>query len=216
MLYLLALLALLAAPLGVLAQEGQQASSPNPSSTLSLIDLQGQEHSLSSLRGKLVVLNFWATWCAPCREEMPLLVSLQKRYGTRGIQVIGASVDDESTAAQIAPFVERLKINFPIWIGATIEHMQVLGLGSALPATAFLDRDGQIAGRIIGVVTKDDLQRRIDWFLGDRTTPAPPALLNKIEQQAHDHPDEHGHKHEGEEEHEHASVTIEGASSVPS
>ena len=106
MLYLLALLALLAAPLGVLAQEGQQPPHPILLRHLSLRDLQGQEHSLSSLRGKLVVLNFWATWCAPCREEMPLLVSLQKRYGTRGIQVIGASVDDESTAAQIAPFVE--------------------------------------------------------------------------------------------------------------
>ena len=163
-----------------------------------------------------MVLNFWATWCVPCREEMPLLVSLQKRYGGRAVQVIGASVDDESTQAQIAPFIQKLKIRFPIWIGATIEHMQSLGLGSALPATAILDRDGQIAGRIIGVVDKNDLHQRIDWLLSDRTTPVPPPLLNTIEQHAHDRPDEHGHKHDGEEEHEHGSVAIEGASSVPS
>jgi hypothetical protein len=147
---------------------------------------------------------------------MPLLVSLQKRYGAHGVQVIGASVDEESTQAEVAPFVQKLKINFPIWIGATLEEMESLGLGSALPATAILDRDGQIVGRIIGVVTKGDLQQRIDWLLSDRATPAPPPLLNTIEQHAHDHSHEHGHKHEGEEEHEHASVAIEGASSVPS
>ncbi len=213
---LLALLAFLAVPLGILAQEGNQASSPNPLSTLALRDMQGQEHSLGSLRGKIVVLNFWATWCAPCREEMPLLGSLQKRYRAQGVQVIGASVDDKSTQAQIAPFVEKLKINFSIWIGATIEHMQSLGLGRALPATAILDRDGQILSRIIGVVTKVDLQQRIDWLLSDRTAPAPAPLLNTIEQQAHDHLHEPGHKHVGEEEDEHASVAIEGVSSVPS
>jgi thiol-disulfide isomerase/thioredoxin len=213
--YLLALVALLAAPVGILAQEEKQPSSPHPLSIFTLRDLQGQEHSLSSLSGKIVVLNFWATWCAPCREEMPLLVSLQKRYGAQGVQVIGASVDDESTQARIAPFIKKLRIDFPIWIGATIEHMQTLGLGGALPATAILDRDGQVAGRIIGMVSKGDLQQRMKWLLSDRTTPAPPPI-NTIEPGVHDHPHEHGHKHEGEEEHEHGSVTIEGASSVPS
>jgi hypothetical protein len=147
---------------------------------------------------------------------MPLLMSLQKRYGAHRVQVIGASVDDESTQSEVAPFIQKLRINFPIWVGATLEHMQSLGLGSALPATAVLDRDGQIVGRIIGVVPKGDLQQRIDWLLSDRTKPAPQPLLNTIEQHAHDHPDEHGHKHEGEEEHEHGSVAIEGVSSVPS
>ena len=117
-----------------------------------LENITGQEHSLSSLHGKIVVLSFWATWCAPCREEMPLLVSLQKRYRVHGVQVIGASVDDESTQGEIASFSQNLKINFPIWIGATLEHMlKASGCGSVLPATAVLDRDGQIVGRIIGM-----------------------------------------------------------------
>jgi thiol-disulfide isomerase/thioredoxin len=214
--YLLALVALLVVPLHTLAQERQQPLTPSPLSTLIFRDTQGQEHSLSSLHSKIVVLNFWATWCVPCREEMPLLMSLQKRYGGHGVQVIGASVDDESTQAEIASFSQKLKINFPIWIGATLEQMQGLGLGNALPATVVLDRDGQIVGRIIGMVAKGDLQRRIDWLLSNRTTPAPPPFLNTIEEHAHDRPQEHGHKHEGEEEHEHASVAIEGVSSVPS
>jgi hypothetical protein len=78
--YLLALVALLAAPVGILAQEEKQPSSPHPLSIFTLRDLQGQEHSLSSLSGKIVVLNFWATWCAPCREEMPLLAPMRIGY----------------------------------------------------------------------------------------------------------------------------------------
>jgi hypothetical protein len=141
---------------------------------------------------------------------MPLLVFLQNRYATRGVQVIAASVDDESTRDAIPEFSRRLKLNFPVWLGATIEDMQRLGLGKALPASAVIDRDGRIVGRIIGMVNKVDLTKRIEWLLGDRLTPAPLPLINTLEKHAH----EHGH--EGEEEHEHASVGLEGASTVPS
>jgi hypothetical protein len=88
------------------------------------------------------------------------LVSLQRRYGAHDVQVISVSVDDESTQGQISPFIERVKINFPIWMGATIWHMQSVELGSALPATAILDRDGQFVFRIIGTITK----RSGTWF----------------------------------------------------
>ena len=89
--------------------------------------------------------------------------------------------------------------------------MESLGLGSALPASAILD-DGHIVGRILGAVTKDELQDRLNWLLGDRAAPAPKAILNKIEEKAHDHE----HQHPGEKEHEHTSIALEGASSVPS
>jgi thiol-disulfide isomerase/thioredoxin len=183
---------------------------------LTLKDSSGREQSLGAQSGKIVVLNFWATWCVPCREEMPILVSLQHRYASRGVQVVGASADDESTQGQVPEFTRRLRLNFPVWIGATIEDMQRLGLGDALPATAVIDRDGEIAGRIIGVLSKADLDKRIEWLLGDRRSPAPPPLLNTIEKHAddHKHGGEHGRK--GEEEHEHASVGLEGASTVPS
>ena len=211
--YLIAPVALLTLSIYVSAEERRPLSA-NDQASLTLKDLSGREQSLGAQAGKIVVLNFWATWCVPCREEMPLLVFLQNRYATRGFQVIGASVDEESSRDAIPEFSRRLKLNFPVWLGATIEDMQRLGLGDALPTTAFIDRDGQIIGRIIGVVNKVDLVNRIEWLLGDRQASAPPPLINTVEKHPHDHGHEHGH--EGEEEHQHASVGLEGASTVPS
>jgi thiol-disulfide isomerase/thioredoxin len=208
--YLIPPFLLLATPVLLASPQASQPPLSNGKATLELQDLSGQPQSLSHLKGNIVVLNFWATWCVPCREEMPLLVSLQKHYEARGVQVIAASADDESTQKEVPEFARKLKINFPVWVGATIGDMQRLGLGSALPATAVIDRDGRIVGRIIGIVNKADLHHRIEWLLGDRQTPAPLPLINTIETHSHDH------KHEGEEEHQHASVGVEGASTVPS
>jgi thiol-disulfide isomerase/thioredoxin len=141
--------------------------------SLILRDLQGRERRLADYRGKIVVLNFWATWCTPCLKEMPLLVSLQTRYADKGVQVIAASADDDSTKAQIPAFVKKLKMNFPVWVGATTEHMQNLGLGSALPATAFIDRDGKILDQMIGTLEKGNLERLTQWILGDRSGSSP-------------------------------------------
>lgn len=191
-------------------RQNQQSPLSNDEASLALKDPEGREHSLNDHRGKIIVLNFWATWCIPCREEMPILVSLNARYKDRGVQFIAASADDDSTQKHVPRVAQRMKIAFPVWLGATIADMQRLGLGEALPATSIIDRDGRIVGRIIGVVDQADLQNRIDWLLGDRTSPAPPVLINNIEKH------EHKHEHAGEEEHEHGGVGVEGASTVPS
>lgn len=181
---------------------------------LVLRDQGGAEQKLSSYRGRIVILNFWATFCVPCREEMPMLVKLRREYAARGVEVIGPSADDEKTQPQIAPFLKKQKIDFPIWLGATTDHMKALGLGEALPATAVIDRDGRIVGRILGPLEEKDLRTRIEWLLGNRAGTEPSPVLNTFEKQKKEHADEHGHK-EGEEEHAHAGG-LDGASTVPS
>ena len=193
-------------------------AAPDEPVELALRGLDGTEQKLSNYRGRIVILNFWATWCVPCREEMPMLVRLQQEYESRGVTVIGPSADAPETQAKIEPFLRELKIGFPIWIGATTEHMERLGLGAALPATAVIDRDGRIVGRILGPLEEADLRTRIEWLLADPATrgPAPAAVLDTFEKHKKEHPEEeHGHQHEGEEEHQHGGVGMEGASTVP-
>ena len=179
--------------------------------TLSLPDLSGNPQSLEQYRGRVVILNFWATWCVPCRAEMPLLVDIQNRYASRGVVVVGASADDEATKDQIKPFVEELRITFPIWTGATTPQMDQFGLGAALPATAIIDQQGQIAFRIIGILERKDLTRRLDYLLSDRPGKAPEPFIDTLSKATHE-----GHEHGKEEEHTHGGVGVEGASMVPS
>ena len=189
--------------------DAEQPPAREQPATLALQGLSGDRQSLEQYRGRIVILNFWATWCVPCREEMPIFVRAREDYQARGVEVIGASVDDASTRDQIEPFIEEYGIHFPIWLGATAKDMRRLGLGIALPATALIDRDGRIVARLVGLVEEHELLERIDWLLGDREAPPPPALVNHLES-AHD---EHA---EGEEEHQHGVVAMEGASLVPS
>ena len=132
------------------------------------------------------MLNFWATWCKPCREEIPILVSLDSRYRERGVEFIAASADDSTTQRQVAGFARRLKIGFPVWVGATMDDLKRFGLGDAIPATVIIDRNGAIVGRILGPGSNADLQNRIEWLLGDRQTPAPAAVVNTTDLIKHD------------------------------
>jgi thiol-disulfide isomerase/thioredoxin len=147
---------------------------------LALTDLQGARVNLRDYRGKLVVLNFWATWCGPCNAEMPFLVAADKEFRGRGVAFLGASLDDSKTIPRIPDFLRKYDVGYPVWTGATADHLAKLRLGDAVPATAFLDRDGAIAARISGQLREAELKERIEWLLGDRTGPAPPAFVSHV------------------------------------
>src|SRR5437667_12048601 len=93
-----------------------------PLADLRLREYNGPERGLEEYRGKIVILNFWATWCEPCRDEMPLFVAANARYGESGVVVIGASADDASTHARIPAFQRQVRLRFPIGAGAKAEH----------------------------------------------------------------------------------------------
>jgi thiol-disulfide isomerase/thioredoxin len=113
--------------------------------------LDGKNLKLSDLRGKAVLLNFWATYCGPCKIEMPWFVELQKEYGPQGFQIVGVANDDASTA-DIAKFAKEMGINYPILIGkdSVSDSYKV----SVLPTTFFLDRDGKLIAREFGLVSR--------------------------------------------------------------
>ena len=132
---------------------------------LTLKDPFGAEQRLSALKGRIIVLNFWATYCVPCRKEMPDLAAIQNEYAALGVQVIGASADEAADRAKVLQFVKETRINFPIWMGATTADMMRFGLGGALPGTVIIGRDGRIARIISGIINPADLKKQIEMML---------------------------------------------------
>jgi thiol-disulfide isomerase/thioredoxin len=157
------------------------AAKEAPKAELNLKDSQGQKVRLRDLRGKIVVLNFWATWCGPCKAELPLLVEAEQNYSSRGVIFIAASLDDDQTKAQIPAFVAAHKVGFPVWIGATGDDLSKLGMGEAVPATAFLDPEGHIVARVLGQLRSEEVKERLDWLLGNRSGTAPDPLVKHLE-----------------------------------
>ncbi len=151
---------------------------------LTLNDPFGTKQSLTSLNGRIVVLNFWATYCVPCRMEMPDLAVIQNDYAALGVQVVGASTDDAADRAKVLQFVKETKVNFPIWMGATASDMMRFGLGSALPGTVIIGRDGRIAKVVSGVVNQADLKKQIDSMLAAAEKTAANSLLKTKQQVA--------------------------------
>ena len=130
-----------------------------------LKDLFGTEQKLSAFRGRIVVLNFWATYCVPCRKEMPELARIQNDYAALGVQVIGASADAAEARADVLKFIKETKLNFPVWLGASVGDMQKFGLAPALPGTVIVGRDGRIVWHKSGIITETDVKREIDKLL---------------------------------------------------
>lgn len=121
-----------------------------------LPQLDGTPLRLSAYRGKVVLLDFWATWCDPCREETPHFVELQRRYADRGLQIIGVSMDD--TSEPVRDFYRQFQMNYPVVMG-NAKTGEAYGGVLGLPITFLLDRDGHIVAKHMGPVKAEAL----DW-----------------------------------------------------
>ena len=158
--------------LAVGAFVGLRQESPQDASTLlalSLPDITGQQQSLGQWRGKVVVVNFWATWCAPCREEMPEFVRAQSEFGSRGLQFVGIAVDQ---ADKVDEFARELGLNYPVLIGGfgAIELSKTLGNRlMALPFTIIVDRQGRVAHTQLGPLKPDQLRSIVGKLLSNNS-----------------------------------------------
>src|SRR2546422_8666669 len=130
----------------------------------SLESLEGKSMSLSDLRGKAVLLNFWATWCTPCKIEMPWFVDLQKQYGAQGLQVIGVAMD-EASKEDIAKFARDMGVNYPILIGKESVGDAYGGV-QFLPTTYFIGRDGKVVAHEFGLKSRSEFEDNIKKALG--------------------------------------------------
>ena len=122
-------------------------------------DLAGKPRQLTEWRGRVLVCNFWATWCAPCREEIPLLVAARAKYAAKGVEIVGIAVD---SGAKVGDFARSLGVTYPILLSEAdgLEHMRNLGNSSGgLPYTVFFDREGRVAHRKLGALKQADLDR---------------------------------------------------------
>jgi thiol-disulfide isomerase/thioredoxin len=126
-------------------------------------DERGREQPLSQWRGQVLVLNFWASWCAPCREEMPDFVALRSQFRPSGVEFVGIAIDN---SANVAQFLQQMPINYPILIGEGAAHSLARRLGNpsgALPYTIVLDRNGNVVlshlGRLPRAVLEATLQK---------------------------------------------------------
>lgn len=165
--------------LGPSLAEREAASVVGKEIDFKLKDLSGVEQSLSSLKGRIVILNFWATYCIPCRKEMPDLAAIQNEYAALGVQVVGASADEAGDRAKVLQFIKETKINFPVWMGATTVDMMRFGLGSALPGTVIISKDGRIGKVISGVVNQADLKKQIEMMLASVALTSDPTTERK-------------------------------------
>jgi len=118
--------------------------------------LDGRTLRFSELRGRPVILDFWATWCVPCRASMPLLSAMQVRYASRGLFVMGLSVDDGATQS-VQRFAEHLRLRFPVAM-ASEEVLDDYGPIRSIPTTIFIDRRGRIVRRVVGYVDQETLE----------------------------------------------------------
>jgi cytochrome c biogenesis protein CcmG/thiol:disulfide interchange protein DsbE len=147
-----------------MAQGGCSANAPAADMKFTLKDMNGKDVNLADLKGKVVLLNFWATWCPPCKMEIPWFVEFQAKYQGKGFQVIGVSVDDPPE--KLPPFAREYKINYPLLVGAEREDIQnAYGPLFGIPVTVIIGRDGKVCKKHLGPVSRTQFESEIKALL---------------------------------------------------
>jgi cytochrome c biogenesis protein CcmG/thiol:disulfide interchange protein DsbE len=139
-----------------------------------LKDAHGRTAKMSEYKGKVVLLNFWATWCGPCKIEIPWFVDLEQRYKDRGFAVLGVSMDEEGWEI-VKPYIEARKMNYRVVIG-TDEVADLYGGVDSLPTSFIIDQQGKIAGVHVGLVSKNVYENEIKQLLDSKASDSKSAV----------------------------------------
>jgi thiol-disulfide isomerase/thioredoxin len=139
------------------------AGQSNNTPALALKDLRGRTVRISDYKGKVVLLNFWATWCPPCRAEMPDLIKWQREFRGRGLQVIGITYPP-TELREVRRFIRSIKVNYPILIGETQTKM-LFDSEETLPITVVIDREGKVRERIQGILLDEEFEQKVKPLL---------------------------------------------------
>lgn len=154
----------------------EMAAAGKPAPDFSVKNLDGKDVTLADYKGKVVLVNFWATWCDPCRIEIPWLIEMQDKYGPKGFTVLGVAMDDEGSSV-VAPFVQKerfdvngqkLPMNYPIVIGNDNVADKFGGL-LGYPTSVLISPDGKIVKRITGIISEDEITKQIEELLPKST-----------------------------------------------
>jgi thiol-disulfide isomerase/thioredoxin len=164
---------------GCVLSAGEGKRAPN----LEFQSLAGGKEKIADLRGSITVVNFWATWCGPCREELPLLSRLSQQYAAKKVRFVSISADEDpgnrKNRAKIDQFLSEQKPAVEIWLGASLSSLDRCGLGNVLPATMILNADGEVVARVEGQAREQDLTGPLDWLLDGAQGSAPAPLIKR-------------------------------------
>jgi cytochrome c biogenesis protein CcmG/thiol:disulfide interchange protein DsbE len=141
---------------------GEQKSEKAPEFELPTSD--GKKLKLSSLKGKVVIIDFWATWCPPCRKGVPDLVELKKKYGKKGFEIVGISLDGPQTKSEVVPFIKNYGINYPVVYGNEAVTISYGGVQS-IPTAFIIDKEGKIVATYVGLRPKEVYEEQIKKLL---------------------------------------------------
>jgi peroxiredoxin len=165
-------------PAGATLHGSAEQIKGKPAPEFELTDLDGKSVKLSDYRGKAVLLNFWATWCSPCKTEMPWFVDLQQRYGADGLQVIGVAMDDAGKD-DIAKFAQEMKVNYTVLLGKNAVA-EAYGGVEFLPTTFYIDRKGNIQERVFGLADRKEIEDNVKKALASSASQLALPAVNSV------------------------------------
>jgi thiol-disulfide isomerase/thioredoxin len=161
------------------AQGTQEATAQEPTyiardqrelpAKLMLSDIKGARRQITQFKGKVVVVNFWATWCVPCQVEMPEFTKVYAAYRDRGVEFIGAANEPRSSRPKVEDFMRKHEVQFPVWLEASEKDLATFRVGTGLPGTVILDTEGRVAVRIIGATDGQHLRELLDRVLAEKS-----------------------------------------------